>query len=257
MSNQPYSDNRLTRFLTGKGFYVALAICLAGAGVAAWLAVERTAQPDELPEEPQAQQAPAEEWGFPQLEEAARNQTDVEVESSSEPSSSLPEPSSSQPEPPAYAVVSPQSDVPVQQPTLSFVYPLKGDVIQDFSNGELVKNATLNDWRTHNGVDLSADLGTPVAAVADGMVQDVRNDILWGTVVEILHDNGLVSVYCGLDGGEMTAEKGGHVAAGEVIGAVSYIPAEGLEDTHLHLEFKMDSKWIDPMSILQTVPVGD
>ena len=38
MSN--HSENSFTRFLSGKGFYFVLALCLAGAGAAAYLAVE-------------------------------------------------------------------------------------------------------------------------------------------------------------------------------------------------------------------------
>ena len=30
------------KFLEGKGFYIALALCVAGTGTAAWLAVNRT-----------------------------------------------------------------------------------------------------------------------------------------------------------------------------------------------------------------------
>ena len=39
-----------------------------------------------------------------------------------------------------------------------------------FSNGKLVKNATLADWRTHDGVDIRAEVGDKVCAMADGTV---------------------------------------------------------------------------------------
>lgn len=35
-------QSKLVRFLSGKGFYVALAICLVGAGASAWVAVDRS-----------------------------------------------------------------------------------------------------------------------------------------------------------------------------------------------------------------------
>ena len=72
MSN--HSENSFTRFLSGKGFYFVLALCLAGAGAAAYLAVETA--PDAVTE-PEPQPAPItqpgdhEEWTFPQFEEAA------------------------------------------------------------------------------------------------------------------------------------------------------------------------------------------
>ena len=74
MSNNQSSDHKITRFLSGKGFYLVLALCLAGAGTAAWLAVNNTVG-DVEQSKPQniAQLPPQEEqWGFPQLEEAGQ-----------------------------------------------------------------------------------------------------------------------------------------------------------------------------------------
>ena len=38
--NEPKTP--MQKFLAGKGFYIALALCVAGTGTAAWLAVDRT-----------------------------------------------------------------------------------------------------------------------------------------------------------------------------------------------------------------------
>ena len=35
-------SNGFQKFISGKGFYLALAVCLAGAGAAAWVAVDKT-----------------------------------------------------------------------------------------------------------------------------------------------------------------------------------------------------------------------
>lgn len=35
-------SNGFAKFISGKGFYLALALCLAGAGAAAWVAVDKT-----------------------------------------------------------------------------------------------------------------------------------------------------------------------------------------------------------------------
>ena len=37
-------SNGFQKFISGKGFYLALAVCLAGAGAAAWVAVDKTIQ---------------------------------------------------------------------------------------------------------------------------------------------------------------------------------------------------------------------
>ena len=61
-------SNGFQKFISGKGFYLALAVCLAGAGAAAWVAVDKTIENIEttpLSETPQVQQqadsAPAEQ----------------------------------------------------------------------------------------------------------------------------------------------------------------------------------------------------
>ncbi len=41
--NDSYNPkSKFSKFMAGKGFYVALAICVMGAGTAAWVAVDRT-----------------------------------------------------------------------------------------------------------------------------------------------------------------------------------------------------------------------
>ena len=50
-----------------------------------------------------------------------------------------------------------QAEVPVtenQAPV--YAMPLDGEVVNPFSGGELVKNNTLKEWRTHDGADLAA-----------------------------------------------------------------------------------------------------
>ena len=38
------------------------------------------------------------------------------------------------------------------------VMPVNGEILEPFSNGELVKSETLGYWKTHDGVDIKADL---------------------------------------------------------------------------------------------------
>ena len=52
-------SNGFQKFISGKGFYLALAVCLAGAGAAAWVAVDKTIQsvePAPMAEKPQLKQ---------------------------------------------------------------------------------------------------------------------------------------------------------------------------------------------------------
>ena len=83
--------------------------------------------------------------------------------------------------------------------------PLEGETSNDYSNGELVKSKTLNEWRTHDGIDLKAAANTPVKAVADGTVESITEDAMWGVTVTVSHQNGYESIYCGL---KPSGEKG-------------------------------------------------
>ena len=242
MSN--YSENSFTRFLSGKGFYFVLALCLACAGAAAYLAVATAPDPAvEAPPQPNAVEQPgdAEEWLFPQFEEAGGNQSGVPIAQEPETASQA-EAAPSEPQ-------QPEQETPVAAPALTLIRPVDGEIFTEYSNGALVKSETLGDWRTHNGIDIAAEEGTPVKAAAKGTVSQVRSDPLWGYVVEITHADGTVTIYCGLSK-EPQVAQGDEVALGQVIGAVGYLPAESLMPSHLHLECRRDGSYIDPMSLM-------
>ena len=54
----------------------------------------------------------------------------------------------------------------------------------------MIKGQTLGDWRTHNGIDIKAEAGAQVKACQNGKVTSVRDDDIWGTVVEIQFEGG-------------------------------------------------------------------
>lgn len=121
----------------------------------------------------------------------------------------------------------------------------RGKVLAPYSGDELVYNATLGDWRTHNGVDVAAAVGEKVPAVRAGHVTLVDADALWGGVVEVSDAEGRVWRYCGVDG---SCVVGDAVAAGDVLGTAGAIPAEADLDGHVHLEcLEGDgSSWVEP-----------
>ena len=119
----------------------------------------------------------------------------------------------------------------------------QGKVLAPYSGDELVYNATLGDWRTHNGVDVAAAAGDEVPAVKGGRVSAVEDDALWGGMVEITDDAGQVWRYCGVTPGCVV---GGDLAAGDAIGVVAAIPAEADLSPHVHLECLKDDAWVKP-----------
>ena len=151
----------------------------------------------------------------------------------------------------------PQADVqaeaepqPVEETAAQqFVLPVNGKIFQAFSADELVYNRTLDDWRTHNGVDISAAPNDPVKAGAKGTVKAVYEDGMLGTVVEIDHD-GFTAKYCGLNAGTFV-KAGDSVTQGQSIGSVGETPLEVAEESHIHLEIIKDGKTINPDKILE------
>ena len=129
-----------------------------------------------------------------------------------------------------------------------FLMPTSGDIAIDFSDSVPVFSQTMNDYRTHLGVDISCELGTPVCAVADGIVTNVWNDPFMGTSVSIEHSGNAISIYKNL--APEVAEGviiGASVKGGDTIGAVGESAMNELADEpHLHYEMKINGKHVDP-----------
>lgn len=261
------------RFLSSKGFYVAIAVCLVGAGAATWLAVDRTISGIENsnrqiienemnfnefpPLEEADNKVTGEQKTLPDVSESELDQDSPVDEdamikvsepltqsSSSSTDSSSPE-ASSKPGEPSVQVQAQQT-----LPKLVYSLPAKGDILAQYSNGELVKNKTLGDWRTHDGIDIAVDKGADVLAAAEGTVSAVKHDPLWGTIVIIDHIDGCQTFYSGLS--EVTPVKEGDtVIAMQSIGIAEGVPCEtDDEKNHIHFALKVDGVWADPMSIL-------
>ena len=108
----------------------------------------------------------------------------------------------------------------------------------------------MGDWRTHDGLDLSASLGDRVLAVSAGTVTAIEDDPLMGVKVTIDHGDGLTSVYANL-AEEPTVSVGDSVQTGDVIGSVgSTAIAESMLDSHLHLEMWKDGLAVNPADYL-------
>ena len=86
-----------------------------------------------------------------------------------------------------------------EKKTVSCSLPLSAEILKDYSDGTMVKSKTMNDWRTHNGVDFTGETGDEICAVCGGTVKETVTDQSWGTVIVIEHENGLTARYCGIE----------------------------------------------------------
>ena len=140
-------------------------------------------------------------------------------------------------------------DLPAAAETTT-VLPVSGSVVQDYAMDRLAYNATTQDWRVHNGVDLAAELGQPVKAARAGTVTAVYDDEYLGTTVVIQHDGGYTSHYCNL-AAEPAVSAGETVETGAVIGTIGGTALlETADEPHLHFEVYLDGAPTDPAGFL-------
>ena len=267
MENNRSPKRGLEAFLAGKGFYIALSLCAVIIGVTAW-AMMKNAKTGyvETPNEPtdaylsdyaRAEYTPQTPVGVAPAPHSSGNgllapdstATEAEAPTGAKPSDETP-----------VAVTAPeptQQAAPVWNETGGdvfssqvFCWPLNGEIENPYSADMPVFNRTMSDWRTHEGVDIAAPLGTQVMAAASGRVEDVYTDELYGVTVVIDHMGGLRSVYANL-AETPTVYVGDGIIAGEIIGAVGTSAlCEAGETTHLHFAMTQDGVSVDPADYL-------
>ncbi len=179
-------------------------------------------------------------------------QTDTEVSSMSLSSQSQAQLSSSKP----FSYSSSPKEQSSSQISAQILYisPVNAEILNKYSGNKPVKSLTMGDWRLHTGVDYKAQKGTSVKASAEGIVSKIYNDAMWGTSVEIEHEDKKTSIYRSLSD-KVFVEKGQKVTSGQVIGTVgNTAKIESAEDSHLHFEIKQNDKFLDPESVI-TKPI--
>lgn len=129
---------------------------------------------------------------------------------------------------------------------ISFSPPVMGAVTFDYSGDELVFSNTMQDWRTHNGIDFAAEEGTDVVAAADGTVEAITDSGMMGASVILLHSGGFRTIYSNLSDAHVVKE-GDNVMKGSIIGrAGSTAPLEISEPPHIHFEMSLNEETINP-----------
>jgi murein DD-endopeptidase MepM/ murein hydrolase activator NlpD len=106
-------------------------------------------------------------------------------------------------------------------------------------------------WRRlnlHGGIDYAARIGTPVHAVADGIVEFAGPKGGYGNLVVIAHRNRIETLYGHLSGYPAGFGAGHTVRRGAVIG---YVGRSGLATgPHLHFEVHVDGRPRNPEAML-------
>ena len=105
----------------------------------------------------------------------------------------------------------------------------------------------LHTIRAHNGVDYAAKTGSPVRTTGNGTVHFAGRRNGCGNEIVIKHSNNYSTRYCHLDSFKNGIKKGKKVIQGQTIG---FVGSTGLATgPHLHYEFKIGNKHVDPVKI--------
>lgn len=231
--------------LNGKGFYIALALSVAMVGAACYFAYTQTA--NDIAGQLDSSLTKSDS------REAAEVKTDVPKQTTAETiaeaivkhteTTAVTAASETQPE-------EDEAEETAKPEVRKLVMPVEGEIINEFSNGELVKSNTTGAWQTHNGVDIQAALGDSVIASDAGTVSAIEEDPLWGVTVTIDHGNGVITRYCNLNSG-VTVQAGQQISSGEEIGAVGETAdIETSDGSHLHFEVLKNGSYVDPISMM-------
>ena len=173
MESKKSFSKQMEQILAGRGFYIVMVLCAAIIGVSIWSLLQKPEMP-----------APDEQ----EFDEVLSDVSPVEYE-------------------PEETITPNETEetAPAEEPfeetvsEIKTVWPVEGEIQRDYSMDALQYDPTMSDWRTHDGLDLSAEIGTKVSAVRNGTVLRVFSDDLYGTTVVIDHGSGLVISYANLE----------------------------------------------------------
>ncbi|MBB1491642.1 M23 family metallopeptidase [Paracoccus sp. MC1862] len=110
-----------------------------------------------------------------------------------------------------------------------FAMPASGSIARAYRKG------------TNEGIDIAAAPGSPIKAAGSGTVAAVTRDTDGIPIVVVRHDDGLMTVYAGVD--KLSVNKGDSVSRGQTIGAAR---SSGL----LHFEVRNGFDSVDPEDYL-------
>lgn len=215
------TSSRLTKFLRRNGVYLALAISLLAVGAVVIAGLTRQLSKPDPDDSLNAQQ---------QVEQKVTGQKDTRTNTTTGTTTT--------------AIIT--TTTAAEAPHL-YLLPLTNTVQKAFSSDGPVYDETMKDWRLHLGADFAGEEGQVVKAVTRGKIIAVRNDPLWGGVIEIDHSVGVITRYCGV---KAIVKVGDTVEMGEHIGDLQTVPCECAQSPHLHLEMLVDGAPIDPVAAI-------
>ena len=120
---------------------------------------------------------------------------------------------------------------------IDLAWPVDGQIISPFGRRR-------SGW--HAGMDIKAEIGTPILAAARGVVISSGQETAYGRIIRIEHADGFVTVYA--HNLENLVEVGDRVGGGTIIATVG---RSGRTSTpHVHFELRRDGMVYNPLHLL-------
>jgi murein DD-endopeptidase MepM/ murein hydrolase activator NlpD len=98
----------------------------------------------------------------------------------------------------------------------------------------------------HEGLDFTANTGTPIRAAADGIVEASGQTQAYGNIVKLNHGSGLETRYA--HASKLLVKQGERVVKGQVIALVGSTGRS--TGPHLHYEIRLNGHPLDPRKYL-------
>ncbi|WP_316862749.1 M23 family metallopeptidase [uncultured Cohaesibacter sp.] len=108
------------------------------------------------------------------------------------------------------------------------------------------KDPFLGNMSMHSGIDLGDLYGNPIRAAGEGVVTYAGARSGYGLMVEVDHDNGVVSRYAHMS--KTLVKKGERVRVGTILGKVGSTGRS--TGPHLHFETRVNGRAVNPYSFL-------
>lgn len=129
------------------------------------------------------------------------------------------------------------------------LWPVDGSLIGAFGRRS---DPFSHEQAFHTGVDISAPMGSPILATADGVVSVAEYSSGYGRLVVVDHGGGVQTYYAHLSRIDVIA--GQEVRRGEVVGALG---ASGrVTAPHLHYEVRLGGNAVNPYNFLARASVA-
>jgi len=125
-----------------------------------------------------------------------------------------------------------------------FIWPIKGRLTSGYG---MRKHPINGNKQFHAGIDIGANYGTNIVAIADGMVLFAGDGGTYGNMVVLKHKDGFISIYA--HASAILVKKGDYIKQGKVIAKVGNTGVA--TGSHLHLEIKKGSSRLDPLQALK------